>query len=168
MSRFQSFSEAIDTVYTDARYDLGTERYLTAQEMSDWVASSAGPGVAIFVGIAAAGSVLAGSTVSQATGTADWSACVRSPVSTSVARVVGVAQHIIALSSFGWILKRGFGEVLGDSAGGPGYAANVGLIVGTGTAGRALAAVALVDQVFGWSTEAAGDAALGTCYIDCR
>ena len=54
--------------------------------------------------------------------------------STSVHRVLGVAQHAIAAGSAGWILVRGLGLVLADASG---FTADTGLIPDDSTAGCA-------------------------------
>jgi len=84
-------------------------------------------------------------------------------------RVVGVAQHTIALASFGFILKSGMGEVQADDTGND--QADEPLVPSAGTsAGRADVMVAGEEHaVFAHSTENAGTTAgdLMTCWINC-
>jgi hypothetical protein len=88
----------------------------------------------------------------------------------STLRLLGVAQHAIAGGSYGFILKRGMGEVMaGDGAV---IGANTALTsAGTSTAGTALdfaAGTTAPDCVFAFSTEAStGTNGLATCMINC-
>tara|TARA_R100000329_G_scaffold55463_4_gene50433 strand:+ start:2301 stop:2840 length:540 start_codon:yes stop_codon:yes gene_type:complete len=89
-------------------------------------------------------------------------------------RLLGVAQHAIAAGSYGWILKRGIGEVQASDGGddqddtalvpagsGQGHPVN------TGTAAEipAIFAWATENQDHGSASAAAGD--LMTCWINC-
>jgi hypothetical protein len=78
-------------------------------------------------------------------------------------QVVGVAQHAIAASSFGWILRVGLGEVLADTGG---ITADIGIQVGNAVDGRADFAAATAPA-FGWSTETVAATALATCRLNC-
>lgn len=92
-------------------------------------------------------------------------------------RVLGVAQHAIPAGSYGFILRRGIGEVL---AGTGTLAVNEGLYVDATDAGTAmkastavLAAASAITEAhlagpFGTALEAAAKDALATCVIDCR
>lgn len=86
------------------------------------------------------------------------------PTSAPAARVLGVAQHAIAAGSYGFILRRGIGEVLADTGG---ITANTAIAVGNAVAGRADDAAATTDAI-GFATEAAAATALATCFINCR
>ena len=87
-------------------------------------------------------------------------------------RVMGVAQHTIASGSFGFILRRGIGEVQKDNAG---IAADVELIctdAGTGHAGRAcINSGGGTSDVFAFGLDADSATVGGeliTSLIDCR
>jgi hypothetical protein len=86
------------------------------------------------------------------------------PLSCHSARVIGVAQHAIAAGSYGFILRRGLGEVIADTGG---LSADTGLICGNAVAGTADDGGATV-ATFGVTTEAALATALATCFINCR
>ena len=82
-------------------------------------------------------------------------------------RIMGVAQHTIASGSFGFVLKRGLGEVQAGDTGND--QANSPLVVHNAS-GQAdvMAATNEEDAVFAFSTESV--AAAGnkmTCWINC-
>tara|TARA_R110000824_G_scaffold3746_7_gene17787 strand:+ start:1232 stop:1762 length:531 start_codon:yes stop_codon:yes gene_type:complete len=86
-------------------------------------------------------------------------------------RLLGVAQHDIAVGSYGWILKQGVGEVMAGN--GAVIGADTALTsAGTTTAGTALdfaAGTTAPGCIFAFSTEAStGTNGLATCRIDCR
>jgi len=85
------------------------------------------------------------------------------PANTHACRVVGVVQHAIAFGSFGFILRKGIGEVLADAGG---VTADLGLIVGD-AAGTADAAAAVTDASFGVAIDTAASA-LATCWVNCQ
>lgn len=91
--------------------------------------------------------------------------CDLCPLNAPSARVAGVAQHAIAASYYGWVLREGVGEVLADTGG---YAANQALVVGDAVAGRADQVAAGTTHAFGFSTEAAAATAVGTCWINAQ
>ena len=92
-------------------------------------------------------------------------------------RVLGVAQHAIPAGSYGFILRRGVGEVL---AGTETIDANEGVYVSATDAGTGMEAGAAVTAAASAITEAhlagpfataldnAAKDALATCVIDCR
>tara|TARA_Y100001938_G_scaffold151093_1_gene245907 strand:- start:3558 stop:4055 length:498 start_codon:yes stop_codon:yes gene_type:complete len=86
-------------------------------------------------------------------------------------RIIGVAQHAIAAGSYGFILRKGIGEVQKDAVA---TAADVTLIasdVGTAQAGRAcIDSGGGTSDVFAFATEAAAGTSGGekiTCMISC-
>lgn len=88
----------------------------------------------------------------------------------STLRLLGVAQHAIAGGSYGFILRKGLGEVMAGA--GAVIGANTALTsAGTTTAGTALdfsAGTTATDCVFAFSTEAStGTSGLATCMINC-
>ena len=98
-------------------------------------------------------------------------------VSTPANRLLGVAQHAIAAGSYGFILRRGVGEVL---AGTESLDVNEGVYVSATDAGTGMEAGAAVTAAgsaiteahlagpFATALENAAAAALATCVIDCR
>jgi len=85
------------------------------------------------------------------------------PINTHAGSVVGVAQHAIALGSYGFIQKRGKAAVKADAGG---VTVNLGLIAGD-VAGTADAAAAVTSACFGIAC-ATGASANVECFIDCR
>jgi len=88
---------------------------------------------------------------------------VLSPVSAPTMRVLGVAQHDIPAGSYGFILRKGVGEVTADTGG---ITANTAIKAGNAVTGTADNAAA-TDHAFGFSTETVLATALATCYINC-
>ena len=85
------------------------------------------------------------------------------PANSHACTVVGVAQHVIASGSFGFILRRGSGSVLGDSGG---TTEDLGLIAGDAV-GTADAAAAVTDASFGVAQESQASA-LAPCWLNCQ
>jgi len=79
----------------------------------------------------------------------------------STERVVGVAQHTIAIGSFGFIQRSGIGDVIDG-----GLAADAGIIPDAG--GDATTAVAVTDASFGLCIVAGGAGVLSACMLDCK
>ena len=107
-----------------------------------------------------------GTVVMRDAATATYDA-VLSTAAVPAIRILGVAQHTIAFGSYGFVLKKGIGEVQAndtaeDQANDP--------LVTEGTAGRADVMGAGEEHcVFAFSTEnaAALAGALMTCWINC-
>lgn len=90
---------------------------------------------------------------------------ITAPVSIASMRVIGVAQHAIAAGSYGFVLRKGYGEVLSDGT----TTANTAQVVSAGTAGECTDVAAVTNDAFAFATEAdTGAATLVTCRIDCR
>ena len=156
----RAFPDAVTTVDTAAQYELGTEWPMDAGEAEALDSTVNGPQCWIYVKATVA--LAEGEIASFAAATADYEARL-APVNSSSKSLIGVAQHAIGSGRYGWILKRGFGEVKGDSGG---YSADTALIVGD-AAGAAADLAAVIDgQAFAHASEAAGAAALGTCFIN--
>jgi len=79
-------------------------------------------------------------------------------------QVVGVAQHNIAINTYGWILRKGKGKVYTLAAG---VTAGVGAIVSV-TDHEAGDAAAVTDATFGYFLEDNGSAGLTLAWLDCR
>jgi hypothetical protein len=90
----------------------------------------------------------------------------RTPIAAQASsRIIGVAQHAVAAGSYGFILRKGLGEVLADTGG---LTVDVGIIDGNAVAGRADVAAAITNATFGFSTETVLATALATCWLDCQ
>lgn len=89
-----------------------------------------------------------------------------SPAGVTSEFVVGVAQHAIAANSYGWVLRKGQGEVKADSA--TGITGAIGLIAGAAAAGTAQVAGAPADNVFGYALETVAVNLLATCVLNCN
>tara|TARA_R110000824_G_scaffold360347_1_gene548078 strand:- start:213 stop:668 length:456 start_codon:yes stop_codon:yes gene_type:complete len=87
----------------------------------------------------------------------------KSPINTHAGRVVGVAQHVIAQNSYGFILRKGLGLVLADTGD---ITANLGLMVGDAV-GTADDAGAVTTQAFGIATAAISATATGKAFLSC-
>ena len=156
----RAFPDAVTTVDTTAQYELGTEWPMDAGEAEALDSTVQGPQCWVYVKATVA--LAEGEIAAIADGTANYEVKLAA-VNSSSKSLIGVAQHAIAINSFGWILKRGFGEVKGDSGG---YSANTALIVGD-AAGAAANLNAVIDgQAFAHSPELVAAAALGTCFIN--
>lgn len=143
------------TVTTDQQAPLGFELTVPTADAGDQV----------WVYVQAAAALAVGDIVSRAAGAASLTlaAAAIAPVDTPTILVAGVAQHVIATSSYGFIMKRGVGEVLADTGG---VTANNGLKVGNAVAGRA-DNIAAGDHAFAVTSETAAATNLATCWISC-
>lgn len=153
-------NDQLTDVSTTKLYPLGYE--ITEPAGSD----DAGPRTWVYVYNDEASTAFAqGDVIGRDAGTTTFDG-VLIPTSSSPARALGVAQHAIAAGSYGWILKRGLGEVKADDS--TAISANTALTVGTGsTAGRAQDVAAVTGDSFAFATEAAAVDTLATCYIMC-
>jgi hypothetical protein len=158
----RAFPDAVTVVDTAAMYELGTEWYMDAAEAEALDSTVQGPQVWVYVfNDEASASFVEGTIVAFDAGTANFDGRI-APTGTATAALIGVAQHTIAAGSYGWILKRGFGEVLADTGG---ITADTALVVGNAVAGRADDVAASTDHAFAVATESALATALATCYI---
>jgi len=81
-------------------------------------------------------------------------------------KVVGVAQHTIAVNSYGFVLKSGKGSVLGGAT----VASGLSLMTDTSTAGEVVALDTTGgqnDACIGVSLSALADATVGSAMINC-
>lgn len=121
------WGDALDEVGTTQLHELGTER---VEHNNTY-----GERVWRYVKNAeAATAFAAGTVVMNKTTTTEAGQTLVCATSTSVHRVVGVAQHAIAAGSYGWILRRGVGSVVADTGG---VTADTGLVPGNAVAGTA-------------------------------
>ena len=164
----------ITEVDTSAMYPLGQEFYAPptsqATVTTSKPAANTGPRVWVYVfnddtPAFAAGDIIMRDTLSPDPGGILTTAATLIPA----IRLLGVAQHAIAAGSYGWILKRGVGEVrAGDGA--AITAENALTSAGTTTAGRALnfaAGTTAPGCIFAYATEGVAAELLATCMINC-
>lgn len=164
----------ITEVDSSAMYPLGQEFYSPATSQATVTTSkppaNSGPRVWVYVfndeptaSFAAGNIVMRDVTTTNADGMLTTAGTLIPAI-----RLLGVAQHTIAAGSYGWILKRGMGEVMaGDGAV---IGENKALTsAGTTDAGTALDfADGAEECVFAFSTEAStGTNGLATCWINC-
>lgn len=132
------------------------ERYnSTTQCMEEWIYIKNGEGSTAFA---------QGTIVAAKTGTVLRTGVI-APTSCAPIRVIGVAQYAITAGYYGWIMRKGFGEVLVDTGG---VTADTGIIVGDAVAGRADNASGVTVATIGYTTETITATNLATCWIDCR
>ena len=155
------------TVTTDKQAPLGFELTVPAGDN--------GNQVWIYV-FNDSGSWVTGSVIMRDAATTTYDG-VLATASAPASRVIGVAQHTIADGSYGFILKRGLGEVL---AGTGTIDVNEGICVDTTDPGTAMEFGSIAEAQdgtstehgisgpFGWATENADATNLATCHIDCR
>lgn len=152
----------LDKVDDTQQFPLGLEHHVSPV-MAGIAAADLNRGEQVWVYIESAAALVAGSVCGRADGTTTLENITLCPASASPMEVVGVAQHAIASGKFGWILKRGLGEVEADSNG---ITANTALVPGA-QAGHAGDVAAATDFAFGYATEAAAVGVLATCWINC-
>ncbi len=155
MSSTRTMGIAVTDVSTEQQLPLGFEYHEPAGP------DDTGPKVWIYVQMKADPTVVG--SVCSFNAAATTYTVRKVPANTHACTVVGVAQHVIAADSFGFILRRGVGEVLAD---GGGVTANEGLMVGD-AAGTADVAGAVTTESFGTAQETVASA-LATCWINCR
>ena len=115
----------------------------------------------VWIYVSASESLVVGSVCSLAAAATTYNVR-KIPVDTHACTVVGVAQHVIAGSSYGFILRRGKGVVLADSGG---VTVNLGMIAGDAV-GTADAAAAVTDASFGVA-QATAASATAACWLNC-
>ena len=170
---------AIDITEVDssAMYPLGQEFYSPATSQASVTTSkppaNSGPRVWVYVFNDETSNAFAQGHIIMRDASITTYDGVLATANAPVHRLLGVAQHAIAAGSYGWVLKRGIGEVQASDTGedqddtalvpaGSGQ----GHPVATGTAAQ-------IPAIFAWATEnqvisgtaAAGD--LMTCWINC-
>lgn len=75
-----------------------------------------GPRTWRYIQCAAANAAAQGTVHMRAAGGETFANCLLATTGIPSLRVVGVAQHVIAAGSYGWVLIRGMGAVLADAA----------------------------------------------------
>ena len=165
----------ITEVDSSPMYPLGQEFYAPATSQASVTtskpAANTGPRVWVYVFNDEASTAFAAGDIIMRDATSTDPGGVLTTAGTLIPaiRLLGVAQHAIAAGSYGWILKRGVGEVrAGDGAGLT--ADNALTSAGTTTAGRALnfaAGTTAPGCIFAYATETVAAEALATCMINC-
>jgi len=158
------------TVSTDQLAPLGFELEEPASAGGD-DRSGQGPRIWVYVqnNVTAATAWLEGTVVTRLGGATTHLGIISAAAATPNSRVMGVAQHAIPAGSFGFVLKRGIGEVL---AGVGTLDINEAIVVDLTTPGTAMEADTLpaatdFDATFGFATENAVATALATCWLNC-
>jgi len=154
MSSVYSFGGKLTQVDTTAQFPLGFQ-YSTG-------ATAAGLGNQTWIYVKMEDATVIGSVVSRKAAETTYIG-ILAPADSAISRVIGVAQHVIADNSYGWILREGVGEVLADAGG---VTVDLGLMLGD-AAGTADAASAVTTDSFGIATESVASG-LATCRIFCR
>lgn len=151
---------SVTTVSTTQQAPLGFE--LTVPTASQ--------GEQVWIYVQANGGLTAGMVCARGAGAAAATFdVIPAPVTTGVNGVVGVCVTPIPNNSFGFIMKKGFCNVI---AGGASIDVDEVIIVGAGVAGRADAAAgggagAALQIGFGWATANAATGNPALCYINC-
>ena len=170
MSSTRTMGIEVTDVSTTQRLPLGFEYHQPAD-----ATDNLGPKVWIYV-FNDSGSWVQGSVIARDASTTTYDG-ILAAASTPSMRVIGVAQHAIADGSYGFILKRGIGEVL---AGTGTIDDDEGIVVDTTDAGTAMEFGSIaeaqdgtstehgVSGPFGWATESVAATNLATCHLDCR
>ena len=165
----------ITEVDSSAMYPLGQEFYAPATSQASVTTSkppaNSGPRVWVYVfNDEGSTAFAAGTVVMRDAGTATYDGVVTDGL-VACHRLLGVAQHAIAAGSYGWILKRGIGEVQAGDTGDD--QANDPLVSAANGQADVMAdgeeegvfAFSTEDQDHGSGSAAAGD--LMTCWINC-
>ncbi|MHC4619433.1 MAG: hypothetical protein ACYTEQ_16930 [Planctomycetota bacterium] len=146
----------------DQLYPLGYEyvEEAIAGTVANNEAADAGDKVWIYVQNVEGSALAQGDIVVREDGEVDYQV-VQSNTDPTI-QIVGVAQHAIADTEFGFVQRRGLAEVKGDG----GVTVDTAVIDGgTGQATNAAAG----NHTFGWATEDDGAAgSLFTAYINCQ
>ena len=157
-------ANSITRVSTSADFPLGYEVEVPATSENSSSHTNMGTQVWVYVFNDDAASLLQGTIVARDAGTTTYDGIV-APADSPTIRVMGVAQHTIAASSYGFILRKGIGEVLADTGG---IGVNLPMVVGNAVNGRAdTTGVAATTYAFGFSTETVTATNLATCWINC-
>lgn len=110
-------------------------------------------------------SIVQGSVVVKKAGTTTYNVRLSTQAAPqNPSQVVGIGAHTIVTGSYGWIIRKGYCEVLADTGG---ITADTAIVVGNAVDGRADDAAAATGNSFGYSTETVLATALATCWVNC-
>jgi len=104
---------AFAATYTTEQYPLGTLAIQQADEVV--AANSTHEGDRVWVFVKATGALSANKVVARVVGASAW-AGTTAGASSTYQEVLGVADHAIAINSYGWIIRRGCCEVTADGS----------------------------------------------------
>lgn len=154
-----AFSSSIDLtrVSTTQEMPLGFEVEVDANDSNGpqvWVYVQNGEGSTSFT---------AGLLIQRKASTATRIGTIGTTTALPVHGYLGVAQHTIAASSYGYILKRGRGTVLADTGN---ISANQGLTPGNAVAGAFDSTSTATVATLGWAWAAITAAATGSAFVD--
>ena len=156
-----AFPSTVSQVDSAARFPLGYEVSLPATKSgAGGVSNNSGGQVWVYVYNDSGSEIAANIAVMRKTSTA-YNVLIAA-TSTEPRRIVGVSQHAIANSSYGFVLKKGVGTVTCDAT----VDADKGLITDGSTAGNVTHAASAGDAAYGW-TIAGGSAGTFSALIDC-
>lgn len=145
------------------QFPLGLE-HTVEPVMAGAASADLNRGVQVWVYVKASALFAQGSVVARNSATTTYDGILGTAV--PAIRILGVAQHAIASGKYGWILKRGLGEIKVSDTGTDGQDA---ALVTAGSAGVDVLAAGEEHQVIALGTENAGGVAgnLITAYINC-
>ena len=179
----QVWTEELTDTYTTERYPRGTLRLENPAEVKAISPGAAltppvpdhfGERIWIFVHNDEAGAFAQGDVLEMgddagtgATGTVPFEAVKSNTLAQELVRVIGVAGHAIPNDHWGWVIARGYCEVMGDGgvAAGDYIVTKAAGVAETAVARAADATVGTMHAVFGLALEA--DAPIMTALIDC-
>ena len=141
------------------QFPLGLE-HTVEPVMAGIASASLNRGVQVWVYVEAAAALTAYIPTARSAGATTYKGTDTAVAADAPARILGVPQHAIASGKYGWILKRGLGEVKSPT----GTTANEAIIPENG---GAKVAGASTDASIGLATETVGAGLVATCYINC-
>lgn len=175
----QAWGHDIETTFTSAEVPVGTTRFLTADQVAGRAVNTSGDvftgeQVWMFVYNDEASTAWAeGDVIIRDTTTVGGYDGILHAGASVVARhrILGVAQFPIAAGSWGWILRKGIGNV---RAGTTGITADTAVVtedanttdIGKAKVWETQASGEEEKGVFALALETAADGALAACYID--
>ena len=166
MSTSGALGIAITDVSTTAQAPLGSLAYEPATSVGTY--ANMGERIWVYVYNDDSTGFAVGNVIARDAGTTTYDG-ILTPVDQNPLRILGVAHHAIAAGSYGYILRKGIGEIL---AGTETIDVNEAVAVSAATAGAgmeqgAIAAAGWEASVIGFATEDAAAAATATCFINC-
>ena len=155
------FSDVVTRVTTTQELPLGYTVEIPAVNPG----TAANTGIKVWIYVQATEALVAGELCMRSAGAAVYTVRKTPAAAQAAQTVVGVAQHAIALNSYGFIQRKGLAEVLADTGG---LSADSAIKDGNVDSGRADNVAAATDASFGVCTETVLAGVLATCFIDCR
>lgn len=110
-----AFADEISATFTDERYSLGAIRFQGADDNKNANATHIGPKYWVFVFNDDVSAFAQGTLVSIDTNDyAPYHGLISAAAATVAGAMLGVAGHAIPAGSYGWIVKQGVTECMGD------------------------------------------------------